>query len=151
MHDALIDFPLVIKLPVVWREMDSLGHVNNVIYFTYFENARIAYFEKVGMAAKTGENSKGPILGSTSCRFKVPLVYPDTIWVGARMHGLSEYRFHHKYVVVSEKLERVAATGEGTIVYYDYFSAKKSAIPADLRQRILDFDPLATAERDERV
>ncbi len=148
MHDALIDFPLVIKLPVVWREMDSLGHVNNVIYFTYFENARIAYFERVGMPEKMVENSKGPILGSTSCRFKAPLVYPDTIWVGARMRGLSEYRFHQNYLVVSEKLGRVAATGEGAIVYYDYLLAQKTPIPETLRQRILAFDPLAETENE---
>lgn len=146
MHDALKEFPLVIELPVAWGEMDSFGHVNNVIYFKYFENARIAYFDKVGMLSQMAEHDMGPILGSTSCRFKAPLNYPDKVFVGARIRGLLEDRFHQSYVVFSEKLGRVAAVGDGTIVYYNYRSATKVAIPDELRQRILEFDPFAESE-----
>jgi acyl-CoA thioester hydrolase len=40
---------VVTKLDVVWGEMDSYAHVNNVVYFRYFENARIAYLDRVGV------------------------------------------------------------------------------------------------------
>ncbi|MCZ6911333.1 MAG: acyl-CoA thioesterase, partial [Proteobacteria bacterium] len=40
---VLDDYPVVIELPVVWGEMDAFDHVNNIIYFRYFESARIAY------------------------------------------------------------------------------------------------------------
>ena len=47
MHAILQECPLVIEVPVLWGEMDALQHVNNIVYFRYFENARMAYFEKL--------------------------------------------------------------------------------------------------------
>lgn len=44
MESLLKDFPVVTKIVVAWGEMDALQHVNNVVYFRYFETARIDYF-----------------------------------------------------------------------------------------------------------
>lgn len=41
-------FPVVVRIPVLWGDMDALGHVNNARYFAWFESARIALFERVG-------------------------------------------------------------------------------------------------------
>jgi len=48
MKELLKTFPIVTKIPVIWGDMDSFQHVNNVIYFRYFESARIQYFETLG-------------------------------------------------------------------------------------------------------
>lgn len=148
MHGALKSFPLVIELPVVWGEMDAFGHVNNICYFRYFESARIAYFDKVGMMDLLETDRLGPIVANISCRFKAPLSYPDKIWVGAKIERLVQDCLQHRYVVVSEKLGRVAAEGEGTIVFYDYGAGKKINIPKDLYQKILKFDFLAEQDRE---
>lgn len=42
--DAFAGFPVRVGIPVAWGEMDAFGHVNNVVYFRYFESARIAFF-----------------------------------------------------------------------------------------------------------
>ncbi len=143
MHDVLKAYPLVIELAVAWGEMDAFAHVNNVVYFRYFESARVAYFTEVGALSHMKEEKLGPILAGISCRFKAPLTFPDTIWVGARIHDLQADRFQQHYVMVSERLGRVVADGEGTIVFYDYGAAQKTVIPEVLRQRILAFDPQA--------
>ena len=39
-------YPVVIEIPVAWGEMDAFQHLNNIVYFRYFESARIAYFER---------------------------------------------------------------------------------------------------------
>ncbi|MCB0148997.1 MAG: acyl-CoA thioesterase, partial [Caldilineaceae bacterium] len=49
MHDLLAGYPVVIEIPVAWGEMDAFQHVNNIVYFRYFESGRIAYFERAGM------------------------------------------------------------------------------------------------------
>jgi acyl-CoA thioester hydrolase len=49
MQELLKSFPVVVEIPVIWGDMDSFQHVNNVIYFRYFESARIQYFEAVGL------------------------------------------------------------------------------------------------------
>jgi len=142
-HDLLKDYPVVIELPVTWGEMDAFNHVNNTVYFRYFESARIAYFEQLGLMDYMREHNKGPILGSTQCRFKVPLTYPDKVFVGVRVRQLQRDRFVHQYVVVSEQLHRVAAEGEGQIVYYDYSAARKTDLSEAIYRKILALDPAA--------
>ena len=126
---ALETCSLVIESPVAWGEMDSMGHVNNIVYFRYFESARIAYFERVGLLAHLSEEGVGPILASTDCRFRRPLTYPDTVSIGTRAYDLGEDRFTMAYRVVSHALDDVVALGDGLIVTYDYRKLKRAPIP----------------------
>ncbi|MFZ2446550.1 MAG: thioesterase family protein [Syntrophobacteraceae bacterium] len=140
MEDTLKDFPVIIECPVAWGEMDALGHVNNVAYFRYFENARIAYFDRVKMWEFMEKTGIGPILASTQCRYRAPLTYPDTLSVGARVSKIEKDRFTMEYRVVSHRLSKVAAEGEGVLITYDYQNKRKVPMPADLKQSILDIE-----------
>ena len=62
---VLDDYPVVIELPVVWGEMDAFSHVNNIIYFRYFESARLAYVEQTGLLEYMDKTGIGPILAHT--------------------------------------------------------------------------------------
>jgi acyl-CoA thioester hydrolase len=130
------EFPVVIELPVAWGEMDSMGHVNNIVYFRYFESARLAYFERVGFLSEMSRSGIGPILASTRCEFRRPLTYPDRVWVGAKAGDLGADRFIMRYRIVSESLERVAAEGDGLVVSYDYRALKKASLPEAVRSNI---------------
>ena len=132
----LDDFPVVIDVPVAWGEMDAFGHVNNLVYFRYFESARIAYFERIGFMEVLKERGIGPILASTRCRFRKPLTYPDQIHVGAKAVDVTNDRFTMLYAVESESLGAIAADGEGLIVAYDYNALAKATLPSTIRQRI---------------
>jgi len=134
--DLLKGYYVTTQIPVAWAEMDAFGHVNNVVYFRYFEIARIVYLERLNGLAYMEETGIGPILASTQCRFRVPLTYPDTVSVGARVHSLEADRFTMDYCVVSHRLEKVAAEGSGVIVMFDYRENAKTGIPQALRQRI---------------
>ncbi len=137
MEQLLAGFSVVIPISVAWGEMDAFGHVNNVVYFRYFESARIAYFERLQMLSYMQENGIGPIVASLQCRFRAPLTYPDTLSVGVRAHSLEADRFMMDYCIVSHKLGKVAAEGGGLVVMYDYKALTKAPIPALLRERIL--------------
>lgn len=136
MGDPLTEFPVTIDIPVVWGEMDALQHVNNIVYFRYFESARMAYFEEIGALAIMRESGIGPILASIRCDYKFPLTYPDRVDVGARIRDVEADRFLMQYVAVSRRAERVAARGEGLIVSYDYHAGRKCPLPSLLRERI---------------
>ncbi|HEV2799020.1 MAG TPA: thioesterase family protein [Pyrinomonadaceae bacterium] len=129
-------YPVVIELPVAWGEMDALRHVNNIVYFRYFESARMAYFTRLDIWNYMNETGIGPILASTSCQFKLPLTYPDTVSVGTRISALEPDRFVMRYVVVSHNHARVAAEGEGLVVSYDYRALRKAPLPEEIRRRI---------------
>jgi acyl-CoA thioester hydrolase len=136
-NNLLKDYPVVIEIPIAWGDMDAFQHVNNVAYFRYFESARIFYSEKLGLHKMRDETGIGPILGSTSCKYRLPLTYPDTVSVGAKVVDIAEDRFTMKYVVVSHRHQKLAAEGDGVVVMYNYNEGRKTAIPEELRQRIL--------------
>lgn len=130
------DFPVVIETDVRWGDMDAFKHVNNVSYLRYFESGRIAYFDALELADFFGLDGVGPILAETSCRYKFPLTYPDRVSVGVRSENLGEDRFTQQYILVSHRHGRAAATGDGTIVTFDYTANRKAPIPDRVRKRI---------------
>lgn len=136
MRELLETCPVVIEIPVAWGEMDSLQHVNNIIYFRYFESVRMAYFDRLDLWAHMRETGVGPILASTQCRFRVPLTYPDTVSVGATVPEVEDDRFLMKYMIVSQRHRKIAAEGEGLIVAYDYRELRKAALHEEIKRRI---------------
>lgn len=140
MEELLKDFPVVIEIPVVWGEMDAFQHVNNIVYFRYFESVRMAYFDKLNMPDFMERTGIGPILAETHCKFKAPLTYPDKVAVATRITDIQEDRFVMEYRVVSHNMNRIAAEGEGLIVAYDYTAKKRANIPDELKQKISDIE-----------
>ena len=130
MEALLSDYPVIIDIPVAWGEMDAFQHLNNVVYFRYFESARIAYFDAIEAMTVMETTGVGPILAETRCRYKLPLTYPDTISVGARIVELAADRCLMHYRVVSHRHGKVAADGDARIVSYDYKAGIKAPLPA---------------------
>jgi len=132
MDNLIESYPVVIEIPVVWGEMDAFQHVNNVVYFRYFESARIAYFEKLDVMDLMNRTGIGPILATTSCRFRAPLTYPDKVLIGAKVTNIEQDRFTMNYLLVSTRLQKAAAEGDGLIVAFNYRENKKAVIPDEL-------------------
>ncbi|PLC51748.1 thioesterase [Pollutimonas subterranea] len=65
-------------LPIRWGDQDAQNHVNNTLYFQYFEEARMQLFQRAGISLPS---SKVGVLAHTSCDFLKPLMYPATIVV----------------------------------------------------------------------
>ena len=144
MRKNLSDYPVVVEIPVAWGEMDAFGHVNNIVYFRYFETARIAYFERLNLPEFIGRDPVGPILSETSCRFRAPLTFPDSVSVGARVVSVGEDRFVMEFAVFSRRLGKLAAEGEGVLVCFDYRQNRKAAVPAALKRRIDEIEGLVS-------
>jgi len=136
-HHPLLDgFPAVVSIPVQWGEMDAYGHVNNTVFFRYFETARIEFLRLCGFLQAYEELKIGAILHSTSCRFRLPLFFPDTIEVGGRAREIGEDRFVMEYRVVSLDQNGTAAEGTGTIVSFDYGRRAKASIPTYVLEKL---------------
>lgn len=134
--DPLAEFPVRIEVPVRWGDMDAFGHVNNTVFFRFFESVRIEYLRAIDFAEGGDTAGIGPILASTHCRFRRPLGFPDTVLVGARTTEVAEDRFTMEYRIVSGVTGEVAADGGGVVVSYDYGSGSKAPIPGAVRARI---------------
>ncbi len=131
-------YPVVVEVEVRWADMDALGHVNNTIYFEYFEIVRISYLERLGVIPPRLDLwDYGFIIGTNSCRYRAPVNYPDTLSLGARVSALGEDRFLMEYDAHSRALDRVVADGETLVVSYDYVTSRRVPLRAEYRSAIL--------------
>ncbi|USE02249.1 acyl-CoA thioesterase [Vibrio sp. SCSIO 43133] len=136
MESLLKDYSVVTEIPVAWGEMDALNHVNNAVYFRYFETARLDYFSHINLMEDMAVTNIGPVLGETYCRYKLPVTYPDTLLVGSRINEVQQDRFKMEYQVVSKKLGKVTTTGTATIVMFDFTTNQKALISDKLMSAI---------------
>ena len=136
MNELLADYPVVLEVPLAWGDMDAMRHVNNTVYFRWFESVRIAYFDEVGFLEHMEEAGIGPILASTRCRFRIPLTHPDRVSAAARISDIGEDRFTMSYAVISHRTQKIAAEGDGLIVCFDYRNHRKAPLPSIIRERI---------------
>jgi acyl-CoA thioester hydrolase len=131
-------FPVQIKIPIAWGDMDAFGHVNNVIYMRYFETARVRYFDAL-MAGKTQKSTVQPVLASIAADYKYPVVYPDTLTVKVGVHEIGNSslkmscEMHNKDGILAVKASCV-------IVMFDFATKKPAAVPADLRSYIEELE-----------
>jgi acyl-CoA thioester hydrolase len=123
------------RMAMRWGEMDALGHMNNAAYFRYFEQARISWFDSLKIDYRAG--SEGPILGSISCRYLRPAVYPAefelTTWVGEP--GRSSFRMWHELCRAGDPGERYAEA-LAAMVWIDIAQGKSRPLPDWMRQML---------------
>ena len=133
---SLKDFPVILCKELIWGDMDAYQHINNTVYFRYFEDVRMAYFEKIGVNDFMQEQSIGPILASTKADYKAPLVYPDTVTIAAKITHAQGKKIHMNYAVFSQHLGTLVAEGEALIVYFNYAKKQSCAIPEIILEKI---------------
>ena len=138
MTDLLVEYPVVVAVPVQWSDMDAYGVVNSTVYFRYFSASRVAYLEKCGFMETYERDRIGAILHSAECRYRQPLQHPDTVIVGTRVTSVEADRFTMQHCAVSEREDVVAAEGSAVIVSFDYNTRGKTALPESVRRRIAE-------------
>ena len=153
-HPLLAEHPVVIEIPVLWGELDAYGHVNNTVYFKYFESVRMAYLQECGVLESYDRDRTGIILYSTECRFRAALHHPDSVLVGARTEQIQADRFVMGYSVVSRAAERVAAEGRATLVWFDYNKRTKIPLPESVQNAIGQLEgktiPISSQQQESR-
>ncbi len=133
------DFPITVRFPIHWGEMDAYGHVNNARYFTWFEAARIAYFSQVGLVEpgmQLPQGGVGPILASTQADYLRPVVFPAEVVVGARVSRIGNSSIAMEYAVDDAASGVRYARGSGVVVTVRYPEYQKVPVPAELREKI---------------
>src|SRR3954447_21061393 len=94
-------FPVVITLPVQWGDQDAFGHVNNTVYFRWYESGRIAYSQRIGLIELFESARIGPILASISCDYRRAITFPDTVAVGSRVTRIGRTSLGMEHTLLS--------------------------------------------------
>jgi acyl-CoA thioester hydrolase len=113
---------------VRFRDVDSMGHVNNAVFLTYLEEARIAYL------LPFGANVTNMILARVEIDFRAPLRTGDRIEIGVRPAAVGTKSFELEYEVRSG--DTVAAEAKTVIVSYDYESRRSVELPQTWREAL---------------
>ncbi len=132
----LSDYPVHTEIEVAWGEMDALQHVNNAVYFRYFETARIDYCQALDLMKILCASNIGPVVSETSCRYKLPVTFPDTLVVGSRIIEVKDDRFTMEYAVLSRKHQAISTLGKATIVMFDFKTGHKAPLPQSVIEHI---------------
>ena len=135
-------FRLKVPVSVRWRDTDPMGHVNNAVYFTYFEVGRTEYLRAIGLR-RTGDPFKDApfILVSAACEYHAPVAYGERVVVQARVSRLGRKSFDFEYLVTAGR-KRVA-TGRSVQVAYDYKTGVTREIPALFKRLIRRYEGAA--------
>lgn len=133
------NYPASMQRPVRWGDMDALGHVNNAVYFKYFEDARIHMFEEMGYTDIQPNALAGPILAQIGCQYLRQLTYPDTVTVGVWVEKIGTTSIHIHHEVFSHGQQAIVAHSSSVTVMVNYTTGEKVAIDEELRQRLSAF------------
>lgn len=127
------DFPYQYHLAVTFRDLDAMGHVNNAVYFTYLETARLHYLTH--LLSLDDIRQIPVIMANANCSYKSPLFFGEAVVIGLGIGRMGTKSFTMQYVVETSS-GRVAATAETIQVMYDYAAAQTIPIPEWIRERV---------------
>ncbi|ODT99410.1 MAG: thioesterase [Planctomycetes bacterium SCN 63-9] len=140
LESLLAGYPVVVTLPVQWGDQDAFRHVNNAIYFRWYESGRIAYNRRTGLMNPDPAVTTGPILAATSNNYRRQIAFPDTVHVGVRVATIGRTSLAFEHIIVSEALQAIAAEGSSTLVVFNYQTNRPQAVPDAIRHAIASLE-----------
>lgn len=123
-------------LPVRWGDMDAYNHVNNTVYFRFFEEARVQLIEKIAGGRIAGRDD-GPVIITANCTFLKPVVYPNDVRIDCYLSdpGRSSFLVSYELFAASDPTT-LACTGDSKVVWVDHVKGCSLALPDFIRAQI---------------
>jgi acyl-CoA thioester hydrolase len=125
-------FRLFRSIPTRWMDNDVYGHVNNVVYYSYFDTAVNAHLVDNGVL----DPATSPVTGlvvETSCTYFESISFPETVQAGIAVTSLGRSSVTYRVAIFKEGADLAAAQGRFTHVYVDRASGRPIEIPAATR------------------
>jgi len=138
-RDLAGDFACWRDVEVRVADTDAMGHVNNAMYLTYLEMARVAYYEAatgdpLPLGARGAE--QGMILADIRVAFRAPAFYGEVLTVETRVTrmGRTSFAMEHRMTAPGGRHApaRLVAVAESVLVTYDYVAGRPIPLPANL-------------------
>jgi len=135
MSDAFLDrsnYRYFLPITTRWMDNDLYGHVNNVVYYSYFDTIANHYLIKEGGL----DIHHGPVIGyvvSSQCNYKSAIAYPEEIEGGFRVNRLGNSSVEYGIAIFKKGQEKACAYGTFTHVFVDRATERPTPIPPPLR------------------
>ena len=134
-------FAFTRRMDARFSDMDGMGHVNNAVFLTYFEEARMAYWMHV--MGRKDLSGMDMILARVEVDFRSPLMAPQTVEVGVGCASIGRTSFVLEQDMHEVSTGRLVAEARKVLVHYDYASLRAVPITPEMRAMILAASPEA--------
>ena len=118
--------------PTRFRDLDPMGHVNNAVFLTYIESARVAFLEHLGAATTLEEMAI--IVARVEIDFRAPVRFGDEVEVTVRATRFGEKSFDLEHELRVDG--NLVAEAKTVLVTYDYAQRAAVPIPAEWREKL---------------
>jgi len=115
-----------------WADNDAYGHINNVVYYSYFDTVVNAFLIERGLL-EIGKSAAIGLVVETSCQYFSPLAYPDTVHAGLRVAKLGGSSVRYEIGIFGNDEPLTAARGHFVHVYVDAATRRPVPLPGSLR------------------
>lgn len=129
------DYGYFESLNTRWSDNDIYGHVNNVMYYSYFDTVTNSYLIKHAGLDIQNDDVVGFIVNST-CDYFAPIAYPENIDVGLRVNKLGGKSVEYGLAIFKEGSDAAVASGTFTHVFVSRASGKSTALPETIRSAL---------------
>lgn len=131
------DFPHHLEIPTRWNDNDPYGHVNNAVYYFFFDTVVNNWLIDNGLL----EIGKSEVIGlvvETGCQYFAPISYPDTVTAGLRVSKVGNSSVRYEIGLFASGSDSAAAQGHFVHVYVDEASRKPTAIDDGMRGKLAE-------------
>lgn len=129
---ARADFRVLRSVPTRWMDNDQYGHVNNVVYYSYFDTAINGYLIEA-TATDTRMMPAIGIVAETTCRFFKAVSFPDQLQVGLRLEKLGNSSVVYQVALFRGEDDESSAIGRFVHVYVDARTRRPVPVPRIIR------------------
>jgi acyl-CoA thioester hydrolase len=134
-------FKIVSDVQVRFSDTDALGHVNNAVYLSYLESARVDYLRELLGAKKIEE--LGVIIARVEIDYKSPAFHHETLRVGCRVEEIGGSSIKMDYRIEDKDTGRLVALAKSVLVTYDYAASRVVRVSDEWREKMEDFDGIS--------
>jgi acyl-CoA thioester hydrolase len=124
-----------LAIPTRWMDNDVYGHVNNVVYYSYFDTVVNEYLISSGSLDIERSRVIGLVV-ETRCRFFKPIIFPDTVHAGLRVAQLGDSSVRYEVGLFRDDEGAAAAQGHFVHVYVDRETRRPAGLPAQMRRAL---------------
>lgn len=129
------EFPHFLDIPTRWMDNDAYGHVNNVVYYSYFDTAVNRFLIDQGVL----DIQNSPVVGyvvESSCRYERAFAFPDLIVAGVRVARLGNTSVRYELGLFRNEEDTSSADGRFVHVYVDRATQRPTPLPPALRSAL---------------
>lgn len=125
------DYPHFLAISTRWSDNDVYGHINNVVYYSYFDTVVNEYLLRAGVLDFAEGETIGLVV-ETHCNFFAPVVFPEPIEAGLRVDALGNTSVRYEVAIFARGSDAAAAQGHFVHVYVDRTTRRPVPLPAPL-------------------